>query len=164
MVALQTDSGWNHIRGFGCSLSVDISMGLVPYGCFDVEADTVERIVRAAIKQGLIKDNDAPIDLEHPERWFRVEVQGSEPWIRFASSQIGYPAVAKRLGKIITTSTLLNPPAGCNAVKLEYQHGPYTHFVEAFPIKGEAKVKYNPDPKITLGPLISVRYWQINRA
>jgi hypothetical protein len=163
-VAYQTQSNWSHIRGFGCSLSVDVSMALVPWGEIDVDAYTVERIVRAAITSGLIKDNDEPIDINHPEKWFRVEVQGTAPWVRFFSSQIGKPSKAIPLGKVVTKNEALFLPPGCNAVKLEYSHGVYSHFIEAVAKSGQAEIKYNPDPSIKLGELISVRYWKIERA
>lgn len=182
MIALQTDSMWSHIRGFGCFASCGIDFATLPYGGYAVSANSVQAAIMQGIKAGIIKDNDAPIDIAHPDRWFRVEVQDFNAWVEFVGAYFGKPVKVTRIQKQgskldksnrsttdnwLKTNTL-TVPASCNALLLEYDSdgiaGGLSHFVTAKPVSGKIVVDYNPDPKIPLKALVSARFYTITKA
>lgn len=178
MVALQTDSVWSHIRGYGCFASVGIDLATIPYG-YSVSAPVVEKVIRAAIPKGLIKDNDLPTTLP-ADKWFRVEVQDFNAWVEFVGQYMGKPVKCERLMKMGNKqgktskdmSTWLNTdmltvPTDANAVVLEYDTdglpGGLSHFVTGNPTSGHIIVDYNPDPKIALKTLVSARIFRVTK-
>jgi hypothetical protein len=181
MIALQTDSSWNHIRGYGCFASVGIDLATYPYGHYAVGAKDVENCVRAGIAAKLVKDNDVPTTMPS-DQWFRVEVQDFNAWVEFVGKYFSKPVKCARLEKRgskldksnrnttdnwLKTDTLIIPMT-CNALVLEYDSdgiaGGLSHFVDASPTSGKIQIAYNPDPKIPLKALVSARLFTVTKA
>jgi hypothetical protein len=95
----QDGSSWDHIRGYGCYAYVLLAI-LQILAKVILTQKKIEAIIRGAISEGIIWDNDVPINEEEraaweklngkpcPE-WFRIFVKYPEKFIRYAAGQMG---------------------------------------------------------------------------
>lgn len=171
-----------HIHFYGCKEHVGGQAVMAAWGDIPVTPQRHYEIVRDCVGsgRGIIKDNDAPIDMAHPDRWFRVEVQDMKAWIEFFGKSLGYPVKATRCavdrigwkdGKWFKGDSFIKP-GDCNFIEGEWDTdclpGGLSHFTTLEALSGPVKVAYNPDPKIHLydpkKALVSVRFWNISKA
>ena len=149
----QTDSKDPHIRGWGC-----LAYSLLDLLPFDFTNDEADYYIHQAIKMGFILDND--ILVAKGNEWYRILVKDPERFLEYVS-------IDKQRKYDIKESVVIRTPFNCvwrnKFIKLilEFQTKTGSHFLSGKLVDGVPKQKYNPDPSVKLGKLLSIRPWNI---
>jgi hypothetical protein len=107
---------------------------------------------------GFILDND--ILVAKGNEWYRILVKDPERFLE-------YVCIDKHRKYDIKESVVIRTPFNCvwrnKFIKLilEFQTKTGSHFLSGKLVDGVPKQKYNPDPSVKLGKLLSIRPWNI---
>lgn len=149
----QTGSTLASIRGYGCYYLSLIALWEM-WRHARVTISHAESIFRECVRDGSILDNDIPV--------------GSEGWYRcYVLSPLGVFAAVDRLfgGRTVAhetsrARTVTDTPEGQVTI-VEYRTKSGSHFTVARIEDGEPFTLYNPDPRVPIHEIRTVRHWRL---
>lgn len=153
MNILQTNSKDPHIRGWGCN-----AYSLLDLTPFDFTNDEADHYIHQAIKMGFILDNDIPI--KKGNKWYRILVIDPQRFLEYVIIDKQRKYDVKEVVRITAPFNLLWPNPYVKLI-LEFQTKEGSHFLSGKLVGGVPRQKYNPDPSIKLGKLLSIRAWDL---
>lgn len=153
MNILQTNSKDPHIQGWGCN-----AYSLLDLTSFDFTNDEADHYIHQAIRMGFILDNDIPI--KKGNDWYRIFVKDPERFLEYVIIDKQRKYSIKEIVRISSPFNLIWPNPLVKLI-LEFETNTGSHFLSGKLVNGVPKQKYNPDPSIKLGKLLSIRAWDL---
>lgn len=149
----QIESKYPAIRGWGCLMMVYF-WGVAKKFGIDYDMIDVEQCYNEARLKNIILTNDKPTDGSQGE-WYRCWVRDPIAWMKLVANHFGkesFPILLYKTTKNNATEAPLKVIENASVMKSGFG----VHFTGEF-----ANQEYNPDVRINLASMISIRGWSI---